>query len=475
MNLPEALPILDRPGCAELRRQLGTALSRIATLETQLKELLLKLQQNSSSSPTPPSANPLHAPKLPGKTPTGRKPGGQTGHRGRHRVRLPAERVNLIQTYRPSACTGCQLVLPVEPDPNDPEPAWHQVAELPPLAAIVTEHQAHARICPGCGQLNGATIPAEVRSHVIGPRLAAVMSYQSGRFRLGKRLVREFVEAVFDVPVSLGTVATLEQQTSVALAPAHDQARDAVGQAPVKNTDETGWKQAGARRWLWTAATATVAYFVIHAHRGAAGLQALLGEAITAILISDRWWGYDRLPLEQGQICWAHLKRDFRKCGDRGGEGQAIGDVGSAVVEDVFTLWWEYRDGLIDRPALQRQPGPAVAELLEALERGSGRADAKVRAFRDDVLKLYRALWLFAGVEGVEPTNNHAERMLRAGVPWRKNAFGCHGESGCRFAERILTVVRTLRLQKRSVLDFLEESIIAHRSKTPGTALLVPQ
>ena len=471
---PEPTPTSDCPRCIELQRQLDAALARIARLEAQINELVLKLQQNSSNSSLPPSANPLHAPKPPGKPPTGRQPGGQTGHRGHHRVRLPAERVNLIQTYLPEVCTGCQAALPIEPGPNDPQPSWHQVAELPLMAAFLTEHQAHARFCPGCGQLNCATIPAAIRAHVIGPRLAAMMSYLSGRFHLSKRSVREYVEVVCDVPVSLGTVATLEQQTSEALAPAHQQAGLAVRQAPVRNTDETSWKQAGAKRWLWTAATTVVAYFVIHTRRGAVGLQALLGEAITGIVISDRWSGYNGLPLEQRQVCWAHLKRDFRKCGDRGGEGKILGDIGLAVVEDVFTLWWEYREGRIDRLALQRQMEPAVVELLAALERGSGCADAKVRAFCDNLVKLYPALWLFAGVDGVEPTNNHAERVLRAGVLWRKNSFGSHSESGCRFAERILTVVQTLRLQKRSVLDFLEKSLVAHRSGTPAPALLGP-
>ena len=474
MNPLPAKSLSECPRCFELQQQLDAALARIARLEAQVNELLLKLQQNSSNSSLPPSANPLHAPKPPSRPPTGRKPGGQAGHRGHHRVRLPPERVNLIQAYRPEVCTGCQAALPIEPGPNDPPPSWHQVAELPPMAAIVTEHQAHARTCPGCGRLNHAAIPTEVRAHVLGPRLAAVMSYHSGRFHLSKRSVREYVEVVFDVPVSLGTVAALEQQTSQALAPAHQQAGLAVRQAPVRNADETSWKQAGAKRWLWTAATTLVAYFVIHTRRGAVGLQALLGEAITGVVISDRWWGYNGLPLEQRQVCWAHLKRDFRKCGDRGGEGKTLGDIGLAVVEDVFTLWWEYREGKIDRPALQRQMEPAVQELLAALERGSGCADAKVRAFCDNLVKLYPALWLFAGVEGVEPTNNHAERVLRAGVLWRKNSFGSQSESGCRFAERILTVVQTLRLQKRSVLDFLEESLIAHRSGTPGPALLKP-
>ncbi|GAC1451964.1 MAG: IS66 family transposase [Isosphaeraceae bacterium] len=475
MSPLESTPLTGCQECVRLRRELDAALAQIAVLQAQVKELALQIQRNSSNSSTPPSANPLDAPKPAPKPPTGRRPGGQTGHRGRHRARLPANRVDAVVTYVPSVCTDCHTPLPIEPGPNDPEPSWHQVAELPKLAAVVTEHQAHARTCPGCGRRNQATVPAEVRAHVIGPRLAAMMSYLSGRFHLSKRSVRELVEAAFEVPVSLGTVAALEQQTSVALIPAHEQARDAVRDAPVKNADETGWKQAGARRWLWTAATVTAAYFVIHVHRGARGLKALLGEAIAGIVISDRWWGYNRLPLEQRQVCWAHLKRDFRKCLERGGPGKVVGDVGLMVVEDVFTLWWEYREGLIDRPTLGTQLEPVIEELRLALERGSGCADPKVVAFCDNLLTLYPALWLFAGVEGVEPTNNHAERILRPGVLWRKNAFGCHSESGCRFVERILTVVQTLRLQKRSVLEFLEESVIAHRSGTPSPALVIPK
>ncbi len=470
----DSTPITGCPECVTLRRELDAAWAQIAGLEARVKELLLQNQRNSSNSSTPPSANPLGAPKPLPKPPTGRRPGGQRGHRGHHRLRLPASRVDEIIAYVPSTCTECHTSLPVDPGPDDPEPTWHQVAELPKQAALVTEHQAHSRTCPCCGLLNRGTIPAEIRAHVFGPRLAANMSYLSGRFHLGKRSVKEFVEAVYQVPVSLGTVITLEQQTSAALIVPHDQARDAVREAPVKNADETGWKQAGARRWLWTAATTTVAYFVIHVHRGARGLKELLGEAIRGIIISDRWGVYNKLPLKQRQVCWAHLKRDFQKCKERGGDGKIVGDIGLMVVEDVFTLWWDFRQRLLTREALMAKLEPLVDELRVALERGSGCADRKVSAFCDNLLALYPALWLFAGVEGVEPTNNHAERILRMGVLWRKNAFGCHSESGCRFVERILTVVQTLRLQKRSVLDFLVESVIAHRAGVPAPALVMP-
>ena len=192
----------------------------------------------------------------------------------------------------------------------------------------------------------------------MGPNLAAILSYFSGRHHLGKRGIEELVETVFEVPISLGMVTTLESEMSAALAPAHDEAKDEVRAAAVKNADETGWKQAGRRCWLWMAATATVAYFVIHARRNVAGLQALLGEAIQGIVGSDRWGAYNKLPLHQRQICWAHLKRDFQKLIDRGGPAEAIGRVGMDVVECLFADWWAFRRGDLDRAGLQVAFGP---------------------------------------------------------------------------------------------------------------------
>jgi transposase len=319
--------------CIRLRRELDAALARIAVLEAQVRELLAQLQRNSSNSSTPPSANPPGAPKPVVKTPTGRKPGGQPGHTGHYRHRLPPERVKIVVPYVPTICTHCQAPLPTEPAPTDPEPTWHQVAELPELAAIITEHQGHARICPDCGHLNRGEIPPAIRAHVIGPRLTAVMSYFSSRHHIGRRGVEEVVETVFDVPTSLGSIVTLEAETSAALAGPYQEAQAAVREAPVKNTDESGWSEKGQKRWLWTAATATVAYFVIHLRRSFKGLQALLGETITGVICSDRWAAYSKLPLELRQICWAHLKRDFQKLVDRGGPANAIGRVGLEVVE----------------------------------------------------------------------------------------------------------------------------------------------
>jgi transposase len=256
------------------------------------------------------------------------------------------------------------------------------------------------------------------------------------------------------------------------LASAHDEAGAAARTAAARNVDETGWKQAGERRWLWAAATATVAFFVIPARRNGAGLKALLGEAIAGVVCSDRWGTYNRLPPDRRQVCWAHLIRDFRECAGRGGEAEAIGRAGREAAEGLFAARWDFRQRKIDRAALRAALDPIAGDLRSAPERGCGCADAKAATCCENLLALYPALWLFAGREGIEPMNNHAERILRGGVLWRKNAFGSHSESGCRFTERMLTVVQTLRLRPRSVLGYLEQAIAAHRRGEPAPKLL---
>jgi transposase len=447
---------------------------RVAELEALVRELLAKLNNNSTNSSVPPSANPLNAPKPVAKQPTGRKPGGQPGHPPHLKQLLPPERVHTVVPFIPERCAHCDTLLPAEPQAHDPLPTRHQVADLPQLAALITEYQGHARTCPCCGEVSHAAIPQELRAHSCGPLLTATITYLTGCHHLSKRAVEELVENVFAVPIALGTVSALEQEMSQALAPAHAAAMDEVKQAPVKNVDETSWKQAGAKRWLWLAATARVAVFVIHTGRGVAGLATLLGNTLCGILCSDRWSTYKLWPTLQRQVCWAHLKRDFQKCVDRGGPGRCIGEAGLATVAKIFPAWHLFRGGDLTRQQLQRRLSPVAEHLAELLQQGCACADGKVATLCANLLALEPALWRFVVTEGVEPTNNHAERLLRSGVLWRKTSFGCHSADGCRFVERLLTVVQTLRLQQRNVLNFLHDTLRAYRT---GQAIpkLVPE
>ena len=460
-------------GCRERDGRIARLEQTVAELSARVRELESRLGLNSSNSSIPPSANPLQAPPPVKKKPTGRKPGGQPGHEPHLRCRLPAERLTEpVVDYLPSTCERCDHALPGEARPEDPESRWHQTVEVPVDPAIVTEHRAHGRTCPGCGHLTWAKIPDDIRAHVCGPRLVAMIAYLSGVMHVSKRGIEEFVETAFGIPISLGTISNVEHEMSGALAAAHAEAQRAVQEAPYKNVDETGWKKAGVRCWLWGAATAFVACFVIAPTRGAAGLAALLGDKIRGVISSDRWAVYGQLRLGLRQLCWAHLKRDFQKLVDRGGDAKEIGEAGLEGVDAIFDEWHSFRGGGLTRSQLQRRIAPIRQTLRECLESGCAGTDKKAARFCANVLAVEPALWTFVRREGVEPTNNHIERQLRPGVLWRKNAFGCHGERGCRFVERILTVVQTRRLQRQPVLDFLHHSLLAHRRGQPAPALL---
>ena len=461
------------PGCrqrdeiiARLQQQLATLSERVRTLEEQLNK-------NASNSSLPPSANPPQAPKPVVKQPSGKKPGAQPGHPPTLQRRLPPQRLQQVIPFVPSNCRRCGHPLPQKAQAHDPEPSWHQVAELPPLAAQVIEYQGHARTCPACQTVPHAAIPAQRCRHSFGPRLAATLAYLVGCHRVSRRGAEEIAQAVFDVPVSLGSICHLEEQMSQALAPAHAEAVAAVRAAQVKHADETSWSQAGKRRWLWLAATATVAAFVVHARRNLAGLQALLGEIIAGIVVSDRWTVYEVLPEGRRQLCWAHLIRDFRALAERMGVSRRIGENLLALSAVLFEYWPKVRDGTHSREWFQREVLSAVRpDVIWELRRGLRSRCAATRGTCRELLAWESSLWTFAFVQGVEPTNNHAERVLRGAVLWRKGCFGSSSDGGCRFVERILTVVQTLRLQSRPVLTFLKEALCAHREGLPVPKLL---
>jgi transposase len=440
------------PGCSERD-------ARIADLERRLAAVEARLKTNARNSSTPPSANPLGAEKPVRKKKSKRKRGGQPDHPPHLKQLLPPERVTQVEHLIPDECTNCHAPLSRETGPSDPEPKRFQTIELPVIVAEVTEYQAHARTCCCCGEVTRATIPAAIRAHSIGSRLTAVLSYLTGCQGLSKRGVEEIAETVFAAPISLGTVANLEQEVSAALAPAHREALAAARQADVKFADETSWKLWGKLCWLWAAATNNVAVFVIHAHRGARGLAALLGDDIHGIVHSDRWSVYRQVPDERRQLCWAHLKRDFQKIVDCGGPSGFVGRRGLRIVQDVFAAWHAFQAGTVTRDQLQALIEPLQRRLGKALVEGGLGDDARVARFCENLLSMECALWTFVTHDGVEPTNNYMERLLRRAVLWRRRSFGCNSDAGCRFVERILTVVQTCRLHGANSLEFLRNAV----------------
>jgi transposase len=465
-------------GCRERDARIAALEARIAELEEMVRKqgaLIADLTRKLQDKDLPKGARPAQSAEVPApgdKKPTGRKPGGQPGHPPHLKKLLPPERVSKTLRMVPQRCERCDSQLSKDPAPGDPSPVRFQVAELPEIRATITEYQGHARTCACCGHVTRATLAEEIRKHSVGPGLSAFMSYLVGNCGLGKRRVEELVESVFEVPISLGTVIHLEQEMSAALESTHAEALKSARQAPVKHMDETGWKKAGRKRWLWVLATAQVAVFFIHRLRNAAVVEHLLGGPLQGILCTDRWTAYDWVPLLQRQLCWAHLKRNLEKLAlEEDRRARKTAETALAIQQRVFELWHLFRGGGLSRKQLDDEIAPRMLVLLEVFQKGGRCRHGKTARFCRRVLKLYPALWAFVAIEGIEPTNNHAERVQRLAVLYRKNCFGCHSNAGCRFVERLLTVVQTLRLQRRPVLRFLTALLQAHRTGKPKPTL----
>lgn len=440
----------------------------IPQLQQRVSQLEEQVGKNSRNSSKPPSSDPPHLKQPALKKQDKRKQGGQRGHKGRGRKLRPGAEVSRFVVSKPSSCQQCGTLLLGE----DPAPQRHQVCELPPIEPEFVEYQVHTLRCLHCGHQNSADWPVGMPTGHFGPRVQALVGALSGRYNVSRREVQEMLATLFQVQMGLGTVSNQEAQVSQALEMPVAEAQAYVRQQSQVNTDETSWAKNNRRHWLWTAATPLVTVFLIVAGRSAAGAKQLLGQEFDGITGSDRWSAYNWLDATRRQLCWAHLVRDFQALVERKGESAIVGQLLLEQVAQMFNLWYRVRDGTLSRAGFQQAMRPIEREIAILLELGTFTDHAQTAKTCANILKLEPALFTFVDHEGVEPTNNAAERALRRGVLWRKRSFGSQSERGLRFTERILTAVTTLRQQNRNVLEYLTAACQAQHFGLPAPSLV---
>jgi transposase len=440
-------------------------------LEARVAELERRLNRSSRNSSLPPSQDPPSAPPRPGGKGSGRKRGGQHGHEGKYRRLLPPERVDEFVEHWPDQCRSCAHEF-VETDRVDAiEPSRRQVAELPPIAVRVTEHWLHRVCCPECAAVTTAKPPAESR-WAFGPRLQAAVVTLAIRNRVSRRDTTELARELFGVELSTGAVDAIVQRAGDALAAPHTRLEQEIKRSPVVNIDETGWKTRGERRMLWGALTRQTGLFRIAASRHASEAQTMLGERYDGIVCSDRYRGYDYLDPTRRQLCWAHLLRDFTAHSEGMSEQHDFGSAGLAIANDLFDAWQQFQKDS-DRAGLQARIAPLQTKLHIELEHASRKSQRTKyhRQFARNLLKRWPGLWTFTHTDGVEPTNNHAERGLRGAVIYRKLSLGTQSERGERSVERLLSASITCRLRRQSLFTYLTEVVTAHARGDPIPAL----
>jgi transposase len=464
--------IADQDAQLEVQRvRIEAQDARIVQLEKQVAELLEKLGRNSGNSNLPPSSDRPGA-RAGQKGGSGkRKRGGQKGHRGAHRELLPVEKVDDVVDLFPAQCSACWMSLP---EVIDQWPNRHQVTELPAFEPHTTEYRRHTVQCPGCRSTTCAPLDSRIPRSSFGPRLISAVALLTGVYHLSRRSTVELLSDLLGVNISLGSVSAVEARVSEAIEPAVKEAREHVNRAAVKHTDGTSWLRAGKMLSLWTIATSLATVFMVLPNGRAETLRPIYGKQ-RGILVSDRATALNFWAMKRRQICWAHLLRKFVSFEERAGPA---GDIGRELLEYtavMFRYWHDYRDGELGREMFRAWMAPVREQFEALLERAVAVEIEGVSGSCADMLAHREALWTFVDRDGVEPTNNHAERELRAFVLWRKRSFGSQSERGDRFAERLMTIAHTARKQSKNVLEFLTACCVATLDNTTIPSLFEPE
>lgn len=475
----------------ELRRKVAERERQIADAEKQIAELERQLalrRQNSTTSSKPPSSDGMAGMQRERgrRKKSRRKPGGQPGHVGHCRPLVPAARVNQVVNVLPAQCQHCQCALPQRECEItvQGEPRRHQVSELPPIQAHITEYQCPKVVCAECGKTTQAPLPKAVADG-FGPQLTALIAYLTVVCRLPRRLVEAFLEQALQIPISLGSTQKAWEETSAAVADVCQELERELKNQPVLNSDETGYRTNGDKRWLWALVAPAYVYYHIAAARGAAVLVRLLGEVFAGILCSDRCPSYAKYHRGRLQYCWAHFKRNILGVLEiaKATEAQRFCRDALALHAQLFRLWHRWRGDPIDRRGNPRRITrqqlieksiPLRKKFLALARRYLDSSDKGVRNLAKALFRHGEKFFVFVEQEGVEPTNNSAERALRTAVQWRKIMFGSRSAEGEVAVARLLTITRTCQMQQRNALAYLTDAIRCHR-RGQAVASLLPK
>jgi transposase len=434
---------------------------------TELKATLDGGKKTPRNSSLPPSSEHPHAKPKRDKKKSKKKRGGQPGHPKHERPLIPAEQCKKVVPLKPMECRRCGEKL----NGSDPEPIRHQVWELPVIKPDVTEYQRHRLDCPCCGETTCADLPAGVPTGQSGPRLVAFVGLLMGHFRQSKRRAAFFLQDFLGMPCCPSLTVKMQNQVAASLQHPYEELKKALPDEPQLNMDESPTKQGNQKAWLWTAVAAKFAVFAIFSSRKGTALPKLLGNFFQGVINCDRakmYWQAKRL-----QWCWAHLKRDFQALIDH--QDPQVRRLGHDLMRQVrlmFDTWWHYKLGKITWSSFQRDMSPIRHQVNSLLLRGAFSGNARLVGMCRELYNHREWLWTFVDVQGIEPTNNTAERALRPAVIYRKLSFGTQSAAGSRFIERMLTVSETCRLQGRSIFAYLTAAVEAHFAKQLAPSLL---
>jgi transposase len=275
------------------------------------------------------------------------------------------------------------------------------------------------------------------------------MGEVAGAYGNGRRIVQTWCASVLQVPISLGAIQKVLDRVTQAIEPHSLAIATQARHAPVNSIDETPWFCTHTFQWLWVMTRELGVFSMMHPHRSKEAFAALI-DAWAGLLVSDGYGVYQRWA-QARQTCWAHLIRTARGLAARAApELAACGTWALAALQRLCHRATAPPTGGEWRAWYARRC-KWIAQYHDQ-QNDAGR-------FARRVLREMDSLWVFLRQQGVEPTNNRAERALRFGVLWRKRSLGTASAKGNRWVERILSLRETCRLRAQSTYTVLVDAV----------------
>ena len=436
----------------------------------KLEKLVASLRMDSTNSSKPPSSDSPGTKKKTQKRKSRKKQGGQPGHKGKKRKLLSAEQMDEIHDCYPDQCKECSNQFVDDQKKPTDKPVRHQWFELPVIKLIMEEFRCHTITCR-CGHRTTAKLPRHVAISSFGPRLHAAIAYLNVEHRVSKRGITEIFNNLFNLDLALGTTCNVASRVADACKPVAEQIKIYVVSTFNLNIDETGWKNRGDRRYLWTFVANICVFFLISPSRGSKVLKEVLGPIFGGVIGSDDHSAYSAYHKHgKRQLCWPHLIRKLKALKEGRGSPDSYIFAKNMLKETgrLFTYWHAFLE--TDDCSLEQlfQATTLIrARMKKYCLKYHDSEDKAVRTRARRTLKNWPHLFTFLQVEGVEPTNNRAEQSFRHAVQWRKICFGSQSDGGERYVERILSVTRTRKMQGRNPFDFLCELMEATFKEQP--------
>lgn len=431
-------------------------------LKARIAELEEKLKTNSNNSSKPPSQDPYRSKKP--KSPSDKKAGGQPGHKGTYRQLAPKSQVTDFIEVLPKNCSKCGNVFSAK---NICHTKVKQQIEIPPIQPQITQYNIHHCYCTKCNHVEKGESPVEVRDSSFGPRLSGLITLARAHLKLAKREIIDLI-GYFNIAISVGSICNIHKEAGKILKVPFEEIRKKVLSHSYVHADETTWLQKGRRHYVWVGTTKEATFFQIEPSRSQKACQ-MIFKGFTQTLITDRYSGYNLHGINR-QFCHAHLKRNFEKIVQRKGVDAVLGKKLLELEKVLFEMWHAFKNKEISRKVFQslfkdRVRIPFLAYLAEGMFDES--YNKKTRKTCKSLFMNSPMLWTFTEKEGVEPTNNLAERDLRQLVLLRKKTYGNQSKHGLEFTARIFTVYQTLKKQSMPLWDYFTSIFTSKRHNLP--------